>query len=224
MEGDAGNPVPYQVKHARLTDLDKIARCQQKAFPASLSSVMGITYLKKMLEWYIVQPTAFLFYIEENGRCAAYCGGFVIDGSLETGSASGMLQHSFNKAVLAFLTRPWLIFHKEMRAKASFAIRNVKRKLGMPDEKQEQKIKETGKAPSEPYSGLVVIGTDPGYRGKGYGSYLLKEFEKVSVEKGVKLMRLTVNADNHIAIKSYTRNGWEKASQNGKSLSMQKRI
>ncbi|MGB3181828.1 MAG: GNAT family N-acetyltransferase [Cyclobacteriaceae bacterium] len=214
----------HNIKTAGHEDLDKIARCQKQAFPGSLSSAMGLAYLRKMLEWYIVQPSAFLFYIEEDGKCAGYCGGFLVDGSLATGSASGMLQHSFNKAVWSFVFRPWLLMHKEMRAKIPFAVRNVRRKLGLADKQKEQKIKETHRPPTEPYTGLVVIGNDPAYRGKGYGSGLLREFERVSIKKGVKLMRLTVNAQNETAIKSYKRNGWYTANDLGNTHVMEKKI
>ncbi|MFA0964670.1 GNAT family N-acetyltransferase [Roseivirga sp. BDSF3-8] len=213
------------VKFAGKENLESIAKCQRRAFPASLSSAMGVTYLQKMLEWYIVQPTAFLFYLEtEEGLCAAYCGGFVVDGSLETGSASGMLQHSFNQAVRAFVVRPWLVLHKEMRAKASFTLRNVRRRLGLVDQRGEKMISADIPQPAEPYTGLVVIGTDPAYRGKGYGTLLLKEFEEISKQKGVKLMRLTVNAFNHQAIKSYKRNGWVTVIEKNKALVMEKKI
>jgi ribosomal protein S18 acetylase RimI-like enzyme len=224
MAENESHKVVNSIRLAGSEDLDKIARCQKKAFPGSLSTAMGLPYLRKMLEWYVVQPTAFLFYIEENGECAGYCGGFLVDGSLATGSASGMLQHSFNRAVWSFVFRPWLLLHKEMRAKIPFAVRNIKRKFGIVDEKQENDIKKMHNPPNEPYTGLVVIGNDPAYRSKGYGSRLLQEFEEISKKKGVKLMRLTVNALNDTAIKSYKRNGWYTANDLGNTLVMEKKI
>lgn len=208
---------------AKHEDLVKIAKCHQKAFPKSLSSAMGVNYLIKMLEWYLVDSRAFLFYIQENDLCMGYCGGLKFDGTTRVGSASSMIQHSYNMAVKTFLMRPWLFFHPEFLAKYKLAFRNVikriKAVMGIRSEP-----KPLNNNVIEVHTGLIVIGVDPKVQGKGYGSQLLQEFERVSKNLGFDKMMLTVRTVNSIAIKSYEQNGWSITKVEGVSTSMEKRL
>jgi len=188
-----------------------------------LSSAMGVTYLAKMLEWYLVDDRAFIFLLEEDGICTGYCGGMKSETTGRAGSASSMIQHSYNMAVKTFLIRPWLFFHPEFLVKYKLASRNVikriKAVMGIRSEP-----KPLNNNVIEVHTGLIVIGVDPKVQGKGYGSQLLQEFERVSKNLGFGKMMLTVRTDNSIAIKSYKRNGWSIAKVEGASTSMEKRL
>ncbi len=202
------------------SDLQKLAECHQRAFPKSLSSRMGKVYLSKMLEWYIVSPKAFIFHLVVDDEVVGYCGGIVVDGELATGSASAMTQHSFNSAVKSIVLRPWLLFHPELLKKYSFVLRNLFYRFKKPEISELEKAEKQ----NDPYTGLVVIGVNQKHHGIGYGSILLQEFEKRTKELGLNKMMLSVKADNNKAIKSYSRNGWEKAKLDGDSLQMVKFI
>lgn len=209
------------LKTSTHTDLPAIARCHRAAFPGALASALGQRYVAEMLSWYLSTDKTFLFHLEVDGICAGYCGGMISDGTLATGSASGMAQHSFGAAVHAFLLRPWVLFHKEVRAKYPLLWRNLLMKLGLrakvhaPAQKAKQR--------KDPHAGLVVIGVDPAFQGKGYGSVLLKEFERRVVEDyGVHKLQLTVLANNVQAIRAYERNGWMRGIVQGRSLGMEK--
>lgn len=211
------------IQSTQPTQLPDLARCHSAAFPGALSTAMGRRYLARMLSWYLSTEKTFLFHVEENGHCAGYCGGMIVDGTLPTGSASGMAQHSFHAAVRAFLLRPWLLFHPEVRAKWPLLWKNVLMKLGLrarvhaPQQKAKQK--------REPHAGLVVIGVDPAFQGKGYGSLLLQEFERRAVEDyGIYKLQLTVNAANAQAIRAYERNGWVRGEVKGEALGMGKDV
>lgn len=212
----------HEIKDSRHDDLNMIAICHMSAFPDSLSSKMGLKYLRKMIAWYLSDEKKFLFHIEENNRCIGYCGGMICDGSQAMGSASGMIQYSFNDAVAAILFRPWLLFHRELLEKYSLISKNVKRKFFSKPKKQNARIK--SEAEIQPTTGLVVIGVDKAYQGKGYGSMLLTQFEKKSIELGIKKMALTVKSSNKQAIRSYEQNGWIKGKLTGTSLEMTKEI
>lgn len=210
--------------NSQLSDLDNIAECHKSAFPDSLSSKMGIKYLKKMIEWYLADEKRFLFHIEENGKCAGYCGGMIHDGTQVSGSASGMIQYSFNEAVKSILLRPWLLFDKEIISKYSLITKNIKSRF-----KKKKKISATDQKKNthvriEPSLGLVVIGVSSEFQGKGYGSLLLQEFENRAKEMNFKLINLTVRNNNSQAIKAYERNGWIKSKLSGNSLEMYKNI
>jgi RimJ/RimL family protein N-acetyltransferase len=159
---------------------------------------------------------------DEQGRCAGYCGGMISDGTLGTGSASGMAQHSFYPALWAFATHPWVLFHPEVRAKWPLLWKNIKMKLGLAPKVHATTAQRQQKA-LEPEAGLVVIGVDPAHQGKGYGSLLLREFERRAVEEyGVRRLQLSVRTDNVQAIRAYERNGWVVSRVQGESTSMVK--
>ena len=210
--------------NSKISDLEKIAVCHISAFPDSLSSKMGHRYLMKMIEWYLSDEKRFLFHIEENGKCAGYCGGMIHDGTQTSGSASGMIQYSFNEAIMSILLRPWLLFHKEIISKYSLITKNIKKRF---KNKKNIIVFDQRKKASviiEPSVGLVVIGVSGEFQGKGYGSLLLQEFENRAKEMNYKLINLTVRNDNTQAIKAYERNGWIRSKLSGNSLEMYKNI
>lgn len=204
-------------------DLLRLAQCHRSAFPQALSTAMGQVYVEKMLEWYLVDDRAFIFLVEEEGKCVGYCGGLKYEGIAKVGSASSMIQHSYDLAVKTFLKKPWLFFHPEFLPKYALAWRNVKRRFKKMMGIKEQPIVLTG-LQHEPHAGLVVIGVDKEAQGKGYGSLMLQEFERVSINLGFKKMMLTVRSDNQQAIRSYLRNGWLTVKVEGNSTSMEKRL
>ncbi|MEQ1585535.1 MAG: GNAT family N-acetyltransferase [Cyclobacteriaceae bacterium] len=208
---------------ATFQDLPRLAQCHRAAFPQALSSVMGQQYVEKMLEWYLVDKRAFIFFMEEDHQCVGYCGGFKFDGTERVGSASSMIQYSYHQAVRTFITRPWLFIHPEFIPKYKLAVKNVWRRIKKTLRISEKTKTELQQLPS-PHTGLIVIGVLPRVQGKGYGSLLLQEFERVSISLGYKTMMLTVRTDNNKAIKSYLRNGWRITQVEGKSSALEKHV
>lgn len=211
-----------RISQATVQDLPRLARCHRKAFPHTLSSAMGQSYVEKMLEWYLVDARAFIFLVENDGECLGYCGGLKHDGVTRVGSASSMIQHSFNKALSVFFYKPWLLVHPEFRSKYKLAARNVWRKVRMVFVKEKPVPIVQGE--TQPHAGLIVIGVDPAWQGKGLGSMLLKEFERQAELAGFRNLQLTVRTDNQQAITSYERNGWKITRTEGKSTAMEKQL
>jgi ribosomal protein S18 acetylase RimI-like enzyme len=210
-----------EFQSAQHTDLKRIAKCHYKVFPRSLTTRMGVPYLEKIFSWYLSTDKAFLFFVEAEGKVAGYAGGMIVDGTLAHGSASSLTQHTFNDSIKALLARPWLFFHPEFVSRYALFTRNIFTRIR--NKFQSIEVRSAVK-PVEPYAGLVVIGVDPAFQGKGYGSAILTEFEKRTIHYGLKRMLLTVNVNNEKAIKSYTRNGWHTISTKHKSVSMEKRL
>ena len=199
------------LKSTHISDLPSIAKCHISAFPNSVTSLLGIPFVSRMLGWYLSAPNKFLFWIEEDGKCIGYCGGYVLDGTDAYGSASGMTQFGFSTAIKIMLRKPWLFFHPEIRARYPFILTNIKRRLKKMIGLNEKPIKLTPTLHSEfagTPAGLVVIGVDPSYHKKGIGSLLQQEFERIAIEKGADYMQLSVRKENTQAISSYKRNGW----------------
>jgi ribosomal protein S18 acetylase RimI-like enzyme len=177
-----------------------------------------------MLSWYLSSDKTFIFHAtDDEGRCAGYCGGIVSDGVLNTGSASGMAQYTFWHGVWAFLTHPWVLFHPEVRAKFPLLRNNLLMKLGIRPRVHFSPEQRNTMA-RDPHVGLVVIGVDPKFQGRGIGSLLLQEFERRAALLGLSKMQLTVRSDNVQAIRAYERNGWVREREAEGSLSMVKRI
>jgi ribosomal protein S18 acetylase RimI-like enzyme len=210
------------IREAAHTDLPNVAQCHRQAFPNALSSAMGSSYVQKMLEWYLVDDRAFLFLAFDGDQCVGYCGGMKVDARIREGSASSMIQYSFRNAVMAIVSRPWLVLHSEFLNKYSLVLRNLWKKA---------KGIFTSSVPTvkidpdrQVYCGLVVIGVRPSHRGAGCGSQLIHAFEKKSQSMGVETVRLSVRADNRNAINAYLRNEWKIESQSGKFVSMYKSL
>lgn len=205
-------------------DLPRLAECHRAAFPNTLSTAMGQKYVEKMLEWYLVDDHAFIFLLEEGNQCVGYCGGMKNEGIGRMGSASSMIQHSYNQAVKIFLKRPWLLLHPEFFPKYKLARRNVWKRIRKWFGNSEKIVPGENLQRQEPHIGLIVIGVHQKFQGKGCGSMLLQEFERTSRSLGYNKMMLTVKSDNEQAIKSYLRNGWIVSNVDGKSTSMEKHL
>ena len=204
-------------------DLTDLARCHRSAFPGSLSSKLGTRYCMKMLTWYIDDERGDMFHIEGNVKVIGYCGGIRHNAPGRHGSATSVTQYTFNALVFSFLMRPWLIFHPEIRNRLPFILKNIGLKL-----KPTRPVKPVPAHESNPdfmpSMGLVVIGVDPEYQGKGYGSILLMEFERRAREKGFRRINLSVRKDNEQAIAAYLKNGWSAGSAGEEELSMFKNL
>ena len=212
----------HKLYYAKESDLAKIAKVHMKAFPHSFSTKLGHAYCLKMLEWFITSNKSFLFFTEdENGLVDGFCGGIVSDGSLNTGSATSMVQHSFNKAIFSLILRPWLLFHPEILEKNKFIIKNFKNKFFRKVDKGEKQKNMEKQAPSV---GLVAIGVLPQVMGKGVSTLLFSEFENKAISLNVSEVYLTVKSDNERAIKAYLKRGWKKEALNGNSLKMYKKL
>ena len=201
------------VREVRISDLPSIVKCHKTVFPDALSTAMGSNYVRKMLEWYIAAPQSFLFFIENKGECIGYCGGMVREPHSE-GSASSMVQYSFWAAVGALLSQPALLLHPEVRTKYSFILKNVKNRILRkvvptrqgPEPSPEKDLVPI--SPVDPYAGLVVIGVQPLWQSKGYGTLLMDQFDSVVRQRGVRRAVLSVRSGNTKAIRSYVQNRW----------------
>lgn len=216
----------YIIKDAKAHDLKTIARCHKAAFPDSLTSLLGIGFISDMLKWYLSGPNKFLYWIEENGKCIGYCGGYLIDGSDAYGASSGMTQFGFNSALRAMIIRPWLFFHPEILAKYKFIWTNIKRKFikQFTTTKPATKTSSTINTVNQLQAGLVVIGVSPLLHKKGIGTLLQKEFEKRAIKMGATVLSLSVRKINNQAISSYQRNGWKIVNEQGPSYLMTKDV
>jgi GNAT superfamily N-acetyltransferase len=209
----------HQLYNSQLNHIASIAECHMACFPDSLAGKLGLKYVKKMLEWFLVDNSRFLFHIELDGQVIGYCGGFVSKG-VGDGSSSGMLQHAFTEAILGVAKKPWLVLHKEVRPMYPFIFRNIKRRLfgktnnpatTVIENKERQKL-----------SGLVVIGVHPQHRGTGIYNELMEEFFVQSKRLNAIGSKLSVKKNNARGIAAYTKFGWQVDEEHATMLVLKK--
>ncbi len=210
-----------EIKTSTFAQLENIAKCHMMAFPDSLSSIQGHRFCRKMLEWYIVSERGVLIHAEDNGRIVGYCSGIITKKPGLPGAVTSISQYAFREFVLAFVRKPWLLFHPDNLKKRKTIYNNILLKLGI---KKKKKPVEANTVNFQTFRGIVGIGVLPEYQGKGVGSLMLQEFEHMAREDGVDKIQLTVKPDNEKAIKSYIRNGWQIASANADSAHMEKML
>jgi ribosomal protein S18 acetylase RimI-like enzyme len=210
-----------EIKISIVSDLDQIALCHKAAFPDSLSSKLGSKFRKKMLSWYILDERGVLFHVKENNEVVGYCGGVITKLPGLPGAASSITQFSFNLFIRSFLLRPWLIVHPENINRISFFIKNVLVKLKV---KKAVNLAQSKQENFQTFWGLVVIGVLPKFHGKGFGSVLLQEFERLARLDKVDKISLSVKSDNIKAINSYKANGWQINNTNIDSLNLIKKL
>ncbi len=209
-----------QLYNSSHKHLDALAVCHAHCFPASLSSKLGIAYIKKTLEWFLVDDNRFLFHSEIDGNIIGYCGGFIPRG-FGDGSSSGMLQFAFKEAVIGIIKNPFLILNKEVREFYPFIFRNIKNKIfGKP----KIKVVDSSNQPRKKFTGLVVIGVLPAFRGTEVFPSLMNYFEEQSKIRNVLLLNLSVKKNNDRAIAAYKKFGWYVTEEHAKSFVMQKSL
>jgi len=211
------------IKDTDKSDLRNIAYCHARAFPRSLTSKLGISYSMKMLSFYLEDKRGILFHLADDNKIIGYCGGLRRNDVNKPGSATSMVQFTFKSLIVSLLKKPWLLFHPEIVNNIPLIVKNLKLRLFRHSLSTSKTTKSTDQN-FIPSMGLVVIGVDPEYQGKGYGSFLLKEFEKRAREEGFHRMHLSVRKDNIQAISSYKKNGWEIQSENKHELKMFKEL
>lgn len=210
-----------EVKQSQLSDLDGLAFCHKRAFPKSLSSLQGHRFVKKMLEWYIAHERGVMIHIEVEGHIMGYCGGIITKLPGLEGAVTSINTFAFNDFVISYMRRPWLVFHPLTIRKAKYILRSISVKLGVRNKKTSPTLKNGG---FRSFAGVVVIGVDPDFQGKGGGSMLLEEFERIGREEGVEVLRLSVNPANAKAIGAYKKNQWKEEYKDSTSMSMTKEL
>ncbi len=195
-----------QLRNSLLNNLPAIATCHKECFSNSFSSKLGKAYVQKTLEWFLVDENRFLFHITDGDIVVGYCGGFVPQ-RIGDGSSSGMFQYAFKEALKGILIKPWLAFHLELRKYYPFLWRNIKNRIFKT--KVIATDKRTNIAAFKKYTGLVVIGVHPKYRGKGVFDMLMNEFFSKAASLQLPRCILSVKQNNGRAIKAYEKYDWK---------------
>jgi GNAT superfamily N-acetyltransferase len=187
------------------SELDILAKCRIEAFPNSLSSKLGIKYVKKLLSFYLTKEN-FLIYLSNEKECVGFVTGMVPESDFIC-STREAVDLTYKDILKGLLSKPWLVFHPIILSNLNLVFELIRNKLSFL--KQHEKIR-PARTPQELKGsvGLIDIAVSPKHQGKGFSSILLKAFEDKCHENGFKKMHLSVKPENNVAIQSYLRNGW----------------
>lgn len=187
------------------SELEMISKCRMDSFPNSLSSKLGINYVKKLLSFYLTKEN-FLIYLTEGKECIGFVTGMVPETDFIC-STRETIALTYKDILKGLLKKPWLVFHPIILSNLNLLSELIKKKIFSSEKdivnhpiKQPEELKRS--------VGLIDIAVAPKFQGNGYSSMLLKAFEDKCFEKGIKRMHLSVKPENTIAIHSYLRSGW----------------
>lgn len=215
----------YTIKVAKeLSELKIIAKCRIAAFPDSLSSKLGITYVTKMLSMYLINRN-FIIYIEENNECVGFITALVPENE-HSCSTRGNIDFTFNDLMKGLIMKPWLLFHPIIVKEYRVGIEMIKKKFSSKKRNDYNEKLFVSKVPSEILFsvGLIDIAVNPKFQKQGYSNILLEAFEKHCIFIKMHKMHLSVKHDNISAINSYKKNGWILYSSETKQLNFHKEI
>jgi GNAT superfamily N-acetyltransferase len=210
----------FKLLPAHKEDLQNIALCHKLCFKDSLSTQLGMPYIKRSFEWFLSKENCFLYYVLKDDIVVGYCGGFIPQ-HIGDGSTSGIMQYTMREATVGIIQHPWLLFHREVTGMYPLIFKNIKKKIFK---------KKTAKTPVQPVAafdkrvGLVVIGVHPAHRGLGVFQMLMQEFEKRALGFHIHKLVLTVKKQNKRAINAYLKQGWFIAAEGPSTLEMNKHL
>ena len=199
----------FRVVSITRLQLKELAICHRITFSESFNVKLGLRYVEKMLEWFLVSENRFLIGIEHKNAIIGYVGG-----AKGLGSTSGMIQHAYWRGIFSLALRPWLIIDPFILRNLNVIWKNKTRKRGMSTENNTLTKS----------IGLVVIGVDPSFRRQNIGQMLLKIFDKQCIKLNTHSAHLSVKSENYGAINAYSKNGWIVSETHKSSIEMSKII
>ena len=173
--------------------VDEVVRLHCETFPGFMNTRLGRRYLFAIIDWFRKQADAIALAAIDDGKVAGYTVGAPV------GHDRKMNRDLLAVAATSMILRPWVLFD------AGFM-----RQIGL---RLKVLIRGKGTKPPElvlppPTMRLVEIGVSPKMQGKKIGDRLMAAFESESYSRGMKSLRLSVDANNLAARRLYERRGW----------------
>jgi ribosomal protein S18 acetylase RimI-like enzyme len=196
-------PASIEIRDLDQQDLPAIARIHALAFHDSALTALGAGAVRHYYEWQLTGPHDVSALGAFSGNeMAGFCFGGVFRGAM-----SGFLRK--NRIYLAWLvlTHPWLVANPLFRNRLANALK-VLRRFSKPA--QTNQLNQIHKKPS---FGILSIAVNPEFQGMGAGKVLMMESETIARRQGFDEMNLTVNPDNHQAVRFYDSLGWQKVTR-----------
>jgi len=184
-----------------IDDLISVANVHLAAFPDAALSKLGMETVRRYYLWYLSSPhdsVGIGIFIDR--KMAGYC----IAGVFR-GSETIFLRQNIGYIIWYLATHPWLFFDKSVKNRINDAFQIVRQRFF-----RASSNKEMSKTGRKDMFGILAIAVEPRYQRFGVGNVLLRDVERLALERGFSSMRLSVHLDNDKAISFYEKNDWEK--------------
>jgi len=195
---------PVRIRAVTHADLPAIARIHCAAFPRGALVALGPGAVERYYDWQLEGPhDAIAIVAEYGGAVSGYCFAGVHRGAL-----SGFLRRHRAYLLARVLMRPWLLGSPLFRQRLQAGVMTqLKRRHTSPPTMPPK--------PPERHFGVLAIAVDPQAEGRGIGTLLMQESERVARERHFPVVALTVEPGNERAVRFYERLGFSKASDEG---------
>jgi ribosomal protein S18 acetylase RimI-like enzyme len=186
---------PIEVVPSDRDDLSAVAAVHIASFPSSFISRIGRDVVESMYAWHLETGTeAALHVARVDGRIV----GFVLHGRAFGSIDRFVLRHAA-KIVPRIVRHPSHFIGPEQAGRWRQGLTLLRSRLKRPA--------------AEPSStdgsiGILSIGVDPTVGGRGVGSALMAEVERLAIAKGVRTLRLSVRTENDRGRRFYRKLGW----------------
>ena len=177
-----------QITEIKSIHLSEIIKIHKKAFKGYLNIKLGYIYLNSFFNWFIHNDTISLVCLEKNSPV-----GYVL-GAVD-GYQKKMNIDLFFSSLISFLINPKIFFMVSFWKSVYGRILIV---FGIKKKKPSDLLLSGKKVMS-----LVAIGVNPSTTGSVFSTKLVNEFIKISKQKNIELIRLSVYSKNKKAISFY---------------------
>ena len=186
-----------------LPDLQGVARVHRAAFPRSAISRLGHEAARRYYEWQLTGPhECHAIGMFDSDRLIGFCIGGTFNGA-----RSGYVRSNLAFLVCMVLLHPWLLSDPMFRVRLRTGLKVLKSFLARSDTTPAH-IRSSGHK-SDSYS-VLSIAVHPDSQNMKVGLALIREAESEARRKGHIRMTLTVNPQNHQAIRFYEKVGWQR--------------
>lgn len=182
-----------KIRPISIYECNQVAAVHARAFPNRSLTKLGTEAIRR---YYVSQMnntnTCYAFGAIHEGVMIGY-----IFSGVFTGVLTGFIRRNKWFLICKVLTHPWFIFDPMFRDALKLATQKLIKKPSTPKKPNKEKV-----------FVILAIAVEPAQEKKGVGQQLLDLCEEKAREGGFSRMSLTVNPDNHKAIRFYQKNGW----------------
>jgi ribosomal protein S18 acetylase RimI-like enzyme len=194
------------IREMSLNDLEEVAKVHIEAFPKSFITQLGRGAVSRYYKWQLVGPhdhycIVAVFKMKIVGFCV---------GGISRGSLIGFLKKYKVYLAMAIASKFWLLMQKKYLFKFTFAFQLLLKRILVHQKKENQTF------PKESY-GILAICVSPEVQGQGISQKLMQLSEIEAIRRGFKKMHLTVDVENHRAIRFYEKLGYFKVEDKCKN-------
>lgn len=171
-----------------------VVEIHMDAFKGFTNARVGRRYVRAFLRWFHETDGAIaLAAVDRDETPLGYVVGIAADDWYL------LTRHLMPSGIAGIASRPWLLLDARVRSRVAAWVPSIRRpakpRSGLPHG-------------ADPTMDLVAIAVSSRAEGMGIGSRLLKEFDREALELGIRVVRLSVHADNVAARRLYERCGW----------------